>query len=270
MCGVGTGPEDLQTIRIPTTSPGETMARTVSWFRSARPLDAIGIGSFGPLDLHSGRLTNTPKAGWQDYDLAGAFRTALNVPVAFDTDVNAALLGEATWGAAREISNCIYLTVGTGIGGAALVRGHRLRGKTHPEMGHIRIPHDLSRDPFPGCCPFHGDCLEGLASGAAIESRWGRPPEALPPEHPAWELEAGYLACGLANFACVLSPERIILGGGVMQQQHLVERIRHELKPILAGYIELPDIAAPYLGDRAGVLGALLLAKEALAHELLA
>ena len=177
VCGVGTGPEDLVTTRIPTTSPEATVAAAVSWLReqSAGRLRAIGIGSFGPVDLNNGYITSTPKAGWRNFDLAGSVGRALGVPVRLDTDVNAAVLGEARWGAARDVSNCLYLTVGTGIGGGAIAGGEILHGLTHPEMGHIRIPHDTAVDPYPGVCPWHGDCLEGLASGPAIEGRWKSP-----------------------------------------------------------------------------------------------
>ena len=164
-------------------------------------------------------------------------------------------------GRREAISNCLYLTVGTGIGGGAIVGGKIVHGLTHPEMGHIRIPHDLAADPFPGVCPYHGDCLEGLASGPAIEARWGVPGRDLPADHPAWALEARYLAFGIANFVCTLSPERILIGGGVMRQTQLHEMIRRELERILSGYIgKLPGIVPPQLGEFSGVLGALELA----------
>jgi fructokinase len=262
VCGIGTGPEDLQTIQFPTTTPESTVAAAVSWLKqNAGPgLSAVGIGSFGPVDITRGYITNTPKAAWQNYDFAGAIRRALGVPVHFNSDVNAAILGEARWGAARDVPNCLYLTIGTGIGGGAISSGHLLHGASHPEMGHIRIPHDPSTDPFPGLCPFHGDCLEGLASGPAIEARWGKPASQLPADHPAWILEARYLACGIANFACTFSPQRVLLGGGVMQQSGLFDKIRQEAVRVLAGYIPVPEIQPPQLGQRAGVLGALALA----------
>jgi fructokinase len=184
------------------------------------------------------------------------------VPVRFDTDVNAAVLGEARWGAARDVLNCLYLTIGTGIGGGAIVGGQIVHGLTHPEMGHIRIPHDMADDPYAGACPYHGDCLEGLASGPAIEGRWKTPGRDLPPDHPAWALEAGYLALGIANFVCTLSPEKILMGGGVMRQTQLYEMLRGEVGRILAEYVEkLPEIGPPELGEFAGVLGALALAQ---------
>jgi fructokinase len=263
VCGIGTGPDDLVTTQIPTTSPDATVAAAVAWLReqSSGQLAAVGIGSFGPVDLHTGYITSTPKVEWRNYGLADAVRKALGVPVRFDTDVNAAVLGEARWGAARDVSNCLYLTIGTGIGGGAIAGGGILHGLTHPEMGHIRIPHDRATDPYPGVCPYHGDCLEGLASGPAIEGRWGSPGYDLPPGHPAWVLEARYLALGIANFICTLSPERILIGGGVMRQSQLYEMVREEVGRVLAGYVQtLPDIMPPELGEFAGVLGALALA----------
>jgi len=264
VCGIGTGPDDLVTTRIPTTSPEATVAEAVAWIaeKSGR-LSAVGIGSFGPVDLRSGYITSTPKAAWRNYDLAGAVGKGLGVPVRFDTDVNAAVLGEARWGAARGVSNCLYLTVGTGIGGGAIVGGQIVHGLTHPEMGHIRIPHDSIADPYGGGCPYHGDCLEGLASGPAIEARWGVPGGYLPRDHPAWVLEARYLALGIANLICTLSPERILIGGGVMRQSQLYEMVRSEVERILSRYVEkLPPIVTPGLGEFSGVLGALALAKQ--------
>jgi fructokinase len=278
ICGIGTGPEDLETTRIPTTSPHATIEAAVAFLRerAGGDLHAVGIASFGPVDLDPasatyGHITSTPKPGWQYSDLAGAVSKALNVPVGFDTDVNGAALGEARWGAAQGLADFMYLTVGTGIGGGALVHGRILHGLMHPEMGHIRVPHDAAADPYPGCCPYHGDCLEGLASGTAIEARWRKPAHELPPDHPAWTLEAHYLALALAAWVCTLSPRRIVLGGGVMQQPQLFPLIREELARLLSGYIrksELAEgldryVAPPQLGARAGVLGALVLAEQA-------
>jgi fructokinase len=277
VCGIGSGPEDLALSSIPTSSPSETLEHVVEFFRreAGRQLLAVGIGSFGPVDLNPGSptfgyITCTPKPGWQQFDLAGAVGRALGVLVAIDTDVNAAAIGESCWGAARGLSDFLYLTVGTGIGGGAVVNGEIVHGLMHPEMGHIRIPHDLTRDPYPGVCPYHRDCLEGLASGPAIEERWGKPGEELPPDHPAWALEAHYLALGLANLVCTLSPKRIVLGGGVMQQAQLFPLIRCELSDMLNRYILTPVLqegmesylVPPVLGNRSGVLGALALAKR--------
>ncbi len=200
LCAVGTGPNDLRAeTRIPTTIPAETIGRAVEFFQAqARlhgPLAGLGVASFGPVDLHEGSptwgyITSTPKPGWRNTDLVGPFKQALNLPVAFDTDVDGAALGEGRWGAAQGLDTFIYLTIGTGIGGGAFSRGQLVHGLIHPEMGHIHLPHDRQADPFAGVCPYHGDCFEGLASGPALEKRWGQSAETLPPDHPAWRLEA--------------------------------------------------------------------------------
>ncbi len=282
VCAVGTEPQDIRAeARFPTTTPHETIRKTLDFFREQQELagsrlTAIGIASFGPVDLNPasptfGYITSTPKAGWQNVDLVGTIRHELNVPVGFDTDVNGAALGEGLWGAARGLDTFIYLTIGTGIGGGGMVGGQIIHGLLHPEMGHIRIPHDPQSDPYEGSCPYHGDCLEGLASGPAIEARWGTRAENLPPDHPAWDLEAHYLALALTNFICVLSPQRIILGGGVMRQGHLFPRIQAGVQKLLRGYIRARPvlekigeyIVPPALGERAGVLGAIALARRA-------
>ena len=278
---VGCAPDDIRAeLRVPTTLAAATIDAVVQFFREQQathgPIAAIGIGSFGPLDLrpHSSRfgaITSTPKPGWADTDLAGPFRREFGVPVALDTDVNAAALGEWRYGAAQGIDTVVYLTVGTGIGGGGLVGGRPLHGLVHPEMGHVRVPHDLGADPFPGACPFHGDCLEGLASGPAMAARWGQPADTLPADHPGWALEAHYLALALHNVVCVLSPQRIVIGGGVMEQAHLLPRVRRELRTLLNGYIQAAAVldeleryvVAPALGRRSGVMGALALAEQA-------
>ncbi len=263
ICATGDHPANLETLSIPTTTPEETLSRVTEFF-AAKPISALGIASFGPADLRRasptwGYITSTPKPGWANTSVAQALAKRLNVPVAFDTDVNAAALAEAHWGAGLGLSDFLYLTVGTGIGGGAIVSGRILRGSHHPEMGHLPIPRDPT-DPFPGACPFHHDCLEGLASGPAMEKRWGTPAETLPADHPAWDLEARYLASGLASLTYSFSPEKIILGGGVAGSPGLLEKIRTALKARLAGYIPAPAISAPGLGPRSGILGALLLA----------
>jgi fructokinase len=277
VCGLGTGPEDLRLVSFPTFTPAITLNQVIEYFRkeAGSSLDAVGIGAFGPVDLRPesptfGYITSTPKVDWQQCDLAGSLQRALGVPIGFDTDVNAAAAGEARWGAGRGIPDFLYLTVGTGIGGGAMVNGEVIHGVLHPEMGHIRIPHDLNDDPFPGSCPYHQDCLEGLASGPAIEARWGKSAPQLAPDHPAWRLEARYLALGLATWVCTLSPERILLGGGVMQQKFLFPMIRTGLLSLLNNYIRVPAIlegmdsyvVPPQLGSRAGVLGAVVLAEH--------
>lgn len=281
VCATGTSPDDLRAeIRLPTTTPEETLSQTLDFFRqqhAREPLAAIGIGSFGPVDPDPasptfGRITTTPKPGWAGTDFVGAVRDGLGLPVGFDTDVNAAALGEHRWGAARGLSTFIYLTVGTGIGGGGMYEGQLLHGLMHPEMGHVPVRRDPARDPFEGACPFHGDCLEGLASGPAISQRWGRAAQDLEPHHPGWKLEAEYLAQGLASFIYVLSPRRLILGGGVMQQPHLFPLVRQELLRQLNDYVKVPAIVdhideyvvPPGLGGRAGIAGALALAERAL------
>jgi len=279
VCAVGTGPDDLRAeARFATTTPEATLAEVVRFLDAQRAkhgdLAAIGAGCFGPLDLDPasktfGHITSTPKQGWAGTDLGGVLGAALGVPVVVDTDVNAAAFGEWQWGAARGLDTFVYLTVGTGIGGGGMARGELLHGLVHPEMGHLRLPHDRSRDPFEGCCPFHGDCWEGLAAGPALEARWGKPPVNLPSGHPAWELEAEYLALGLANLVCTISPQRLILGGGIMQQEGLFPLVRKRLVQLLNGYIHSPQIlekidafvVPPALGARAGILGAIALAR---------
>ena len=284
LCAIGTGPEDVRAeVRVPTTTPAETLAAVVRFFRDAGAaqgaIAALGVGSFGPIDLRTGSptfgfITSTPKPGWAQTDVAGELRRALGVPVGFDTDVNAAALGEWRWGAAQGLESVLYLTVGTGIGGGALVRGEPVHGLVHPEMGHLRVPHDQAADPFPGACPFHNDCLEGLASGPAMAARWGQAAETLAPDHPGWALEARYLALALHNYVCTLSPQRIVVGGGVAAAAPLLPLVRRELRGLLNGYIrarEVQDeldryVVPPGLGGRSGVLGGLALAERTLAR----
>lgn len=276
LCAVGTGPDDLRAeTLIPTTTPSETISRVITFFRQhTEALKAIGIGSFGPVDLDPdsptyGHITTTPKEGWADTDLVGPIQQALDVAVRFDTDVNAAALGEQRWGAAQGLDTFIYLTVGTGIGGGGMANGRLMHGLVHPEMGHIRVPHDRDKDPFAGSCSYHDDCLEGLASGPALEQRWAQTPETLPADHPAWELEAWYLALGVVNFIYILSPQRVIIGGGVMKQAKLLPLVRDNVKKLLNNYILTPEITGniddyitlPDLGQKAGVLGAIALAQ---------
>lgn len=280
VCAVGTDAGELRSrTEFPTTSPGESVARVVEFLQNAaesEPLTAVGIGSFGPIDVRHespryGFITSTPKAGWQNTDLAGPVRQALKMPVAFDTDVNAAALGEHKWGAAQGLDTFVYVTVGTGIGGGAMIGGKLVHGLLHPEMGHMRIAHDRQADPFAGVCPYHGDCWEGLATGPAIEARWGSKGQDLPPGHAAWQLEAEYLALGVTNLICTLSPRKIIIGGGVMRQESLFPLVRRRTSELLNGYIQREEILGridqyivpPQLGESAGILGAIALAIEA-------
>ncbi len=275
VCAIGSGPDDVQeTVTFPTTHPEETIARAAEFFSGNGALAAVGIGSFGPIDIQRtsptwGRITTTPKPGWAGTEIVAALSAALDLPIAFDTDVNAAALGEHRWGAAVGLETFCYITVGTGIGGGGMANGHLMHGLLHPEFGHMRIPHDRDRDPFDGVCPYHGDCFEGLASGEAIRARWGSAGEENADEQ-IWHLEAEYLALGLVNVICAVSPERIVLGGGVMKQPQLLPLVRKQVSDMLGGYIRAPELAgdlgdylvAPALGDRAGVLGSLELARS--------
>lgn len=277
VCAVGTqNGEILVEERFPTTQPEETISRAVDFFkRQSHTLAAIGIASFGPVDLHRdspsyGYITSTPKPGWANTDFRGRVASGLQIPAAFDTDVNAAALGEFTFGAARGLSCFTYLTIGTGIGAGVILNGELVHGMIHPEMGHVFLPHNLELDPFPGSCPFHGDCFEGLASGPAMARRWGAPAETLPKDHPAWELEAGYIASALAGLIFTLSPQMIVLGGGVMEQAQLFPMVRLRVRQLLNGYIAAPQILEaidtyiipPKLGKHAGILGAIALASR--------
>jgi fructokinase len=280
VCAVGTGPDDLRAeVRIPTTTPEETIQQVIQFFRQQageEPLAAVGIASFGPLDLDPdsptfGHIIVTPKPGWAHTNWAKRVRQGLGTPVRLDTDVNAAALAEHRWGAGRGLDNFVYLTIGTGIGGGGMINGRLIHGLDHPEMGHMRIPHDRALDPFEGSCPYHGDCLEGLAAGPALEARWGQPGAMLGEDHPAWPLEADYLAFGLVNLTCILLPQRIIMGGGIMQQPQLFPLVRRRVQELLNGYLQAPMIldrideyiVPPGLGHRAGVLGAIVLAERA-------
>jgi fructokinase len=278
VCAVGMGPEDLKAqARFPTTTPKETLGQCIDFFRTQPKLDAIGVGCFGPIELHReshsyGRVTVTPKAGWGNAEIVRPLEEAFGVPVGFDTDVNGAVLGEARWGAAQGLDTAIYITVGTGIGGGALVAGRLAHGLVHPEMGHLLIPREADDPDFKGVCPFHGArCWEGLASGPAMEHRWGQRAETLPADHRAWDLEARYIASALTSLVLVLSPERLILGGGVMQVDALFPLVRKYLMRSLAGYVQADllirgidqYVVPPLLGQRSGIVGALALAEQA-------
>jgi fructokinase len=278
VCALGRGPDAIvaQTT-LPTTTPDETLAQVIAFFRAqAEQPAALGVASFGPLGVDPasadyGRILATPKLRWAGFDLRGALAAALNLPVAIDTDVNGAALGEWTWGAARGLATFSYVTVGTGIGAGGMANGALLHGRGHPEFGHSLIPHDRASDPFAGNCPFHGDCLEGLASGPAIAARWGVPAHELPDDHAAWAIEARNLAAGLLNLLYTSAPQRIVLGGGVLHRAALLPLVCRYLRELDGGYTanlaqtgaleEL--IVPPALGDRAGVLGAIALAEGA-------
>ena len=277
VCAVGTGPDDLsEMVRFPTTTPEETIGKAIAYFKDQpHALKGIGIASFGPIDPNPasetfGHITSTPKLLWQHTDLVGPIKEAFDVPVGFDTDVNGAALSEVRWGAAQDVDSSVYFTVGTGIGGGAVVNGKTINGLLHPEMGHMRVPR-AEGDDFEGICPFHEDCLEGMATGPALKARWGAPAETLPKDHVAWDFEAHYLAMAVVNTILVLSPERIIMGGGVMEQEQLFPKIRTRVQKALNGYVDSDVITKnidsyivpPGLGNRAGVLGAILLGELA-------
>ncbi|MGH3790377.1 MAG: ROK family protein [Pseudonocardiaceae bacterium] len=279
-CLVGSDPDNIVAqIRISTGEPTETLAQIIAFFQrevaSGGPLAAIGIASFGPLELRRshpryGFITTSPKPGWSDVNLVGPVRSALGVPVGFDTDVNAAALGEGRWGAARGLDTFGYLTVGTGIGAGAVVRGQVSHGLGHPEMGHLSVPRQPGDD-FDGACPFHTDCLEGMASGVAIAARWGHPAEQLDGDElrAAVALEAAYLAAGLRAIVYSIAPQRIVIGGGVAGLPGLFPLVRASFTETLAGYPGLPEhtaedfIVPAALGPLAGPAGALVLADHA-------
>jgi len=279
VCAVGSAPDDIEAeVTFPTTTPDETIARTILFFKKFQHrIGAIGVGSFGPVDIDRssktfGYITNTPKPGWAQTPIIGQLGRTLDVPIVFDTDANAAALGEATWGSGKGLQIFVFLTIGTGIGGGVVISGKPLHGMLHPEIGHLRLPHDWKADPFPGVCSYHGDCFEGLASGPALLKRWGVAGESLPPDHQAWSLEAHYVGLALVNLILTLSPQTITLGGGIMQRNTLFQSIRRNVKELLNGYVKSRQleetieeyVVPPKLGQNAGVLGAIALARKAL------
>lgn len=266
--------------RFPTTDAPATLRTACEFLRDAsaglRPLSAIGVASFGPLDLRRGSRTygcidKTPKPGWSGTDFVGALTREFSCPIGFDTDVNAAALAEHRWGAARDVDSMVYVTVGTGIGAGIIDHGAPIHGLMHPEIGHIHPRRHALDQSFTGVCPFHGDCLEGLASGPAIVARSGCELGELGPTHPQWEMEADYLGQLCAQLVLTVSPQRIVLGGGVMNQTGLLAPIRRRLLHWLGGYVDRPEIldaaddyvVSPSLQAQSGVLGAVLLAMDA-------
>jgi fructokinase len=277
LCMIASGPEDIRAaVRFPTTDPEGTLEESLAFFRQqARlyPISALGIASFGPLDLDQksptyGYITTTPKSSWANTDIISRLKSDLQVPAFLDTDVNAAALAEYIWGGGYKYDPLLYITIGTGIGGGCIVQGKPIHGLIHPEMGHLMIPHDWKRDPFQGICPYHRDCFEGLASGSAMQARWGEPPEKLPDDHTAWDLEAHYIALALVNYIFSFSPLRIVLGGGVMGNTRLYPLIRNKVQELLAGYLNSPIIQnqidkfiiSAELKEQSGILGAIALA----------
>jgi fructokinase len=264
----------LERISIPTLAPENTMPAIIEFFKS-KNISALGIGCFGPVDLDKksptyGHITTTPKLAWKNYDIVGVCEKELGVPVGFDTDVNGSALGEATWGCTKDLDNSIYITVGTGIGVGVIIDHKPYHGMLHPEGGHIFLARH-PQDPMErGVCPYHELCLEGLASGPSIQARWGKPGFELADRKEVWELEAYYLGQAIVNYIMVLSPERIILGGGVSHQEQLLPLVRAEVKRQLAGYIkgkgieDLDSYIVPIsLNDNQGAMGCIKLAVEA-------
>lgn len=271
VCAIGNEKgEILDRISLPTLTPEETMPAMIEYFKD-KNIQALGIGCFGPIDPDKqsptfGYITTTPKLAWTNYNIVGEFKKALDVPVGFDTDVNGSCLGEATWGITKDVDSSIYITIGTGVGVGIMINRQLLHGMMHPEAGHILLEKH-PEDTYEGKCPFHPNCLEGLAAGPAIEGRWGKKAYELADNSKVWEMEAYYIAQGLVSYILTVSPQRIILGGGVMHQEQLFPLIRAEVKRLLNGYIktkELEDmdtyIVPCSLNDNQGIMGALKLA----------
>ncbi|ANY67460.1 fructokinase [Paenibacillus sp. BIHB 4019] len=276
VCGVGNEHGVIEDrVSFPTEKPEITMANVIDYFKD-KQVEAIGVGTFGPINIDKsspqyGFVTTTPKPGWGNFDFLGALKEHYNVPYGWDTDVNAAAYGEAVWGAAKGLDSCIYYTIGTGVGVGVYSEGKLVHGLVHPEGGHI-LTRRHPEDTYDGFCPYHGDCLEGVAAGPAIEKRWGVKAVELPPEHKAWEMEAFYIAQAVAGSILLLSPRKIILGGGVMHQSQLFPLIHAEVKRALNGYVQAAEIlnnienyiVSPGLGDNAGLCGSLALGLDAL------
>jgi len=272
VCAVGEKDGSIrERVEIPTTVPSETIVKVVEFFKRFE-IDAIGIGSFGPIDVNQdsstyGYITSTPKEGWRDFPFVQTMKEFFDVPIGFNTDVNAAALAEVRLGAAKGLESCLYITVGTGIGAGAVVQGRLLQGLSHPEMGHILVNRHPS-DFYQGKCPYHQVCLEGLAAGPAIEERWGEKGIDLVGRAEVWDLEGYYLAQALMSYILILSPQKIVMGGGVMHQEPVFSSIYKYLPEFMNQYVSLPDlkdyIVTPGLGDNAGITGAILLGQIAL------
>ncbi len=247
VCAIGNeNGEIFERVSIPTESPDVTMPKLIAYFAD-KEIEALGIGCFGPIDLNRnsetyGCITTTPKLAWKNYNIVKAFQDALRVPVGFDTDVNGSALGEATWGITKGLQNSMYITIGTGVGTGIITNGGLLHGMLHPEGGHLLLSRH-PKDSFEGTCPYHKNCLEGLAAGPAIEARWGEKGTQLADRKEVWELEAYYIAQALVDYIMVISPQRIVIGGGVMHQEHLMPLIREEVKRQLAGYIDTKELS---------------------------
>lgn len=273
VCAIGNAElEVLERVSFPTTIPEETMPQVVEFFKKYEAdLKGLGVGSFGPIDIHPdsptyGFITSTPKLAWTNYDFVGELKKYFTVPIAWTTDVNAAAYGEYVAGKGKGCHSAVYYTIGTGVGGGAIQDGRFVEGFSHPEMGHVLVKHHPDDD-FAGVCPFHGDCLEGMAAGPAIEKRLGIKGQDLPVDHPYWEIEAYYIAQCAYNTTLMLSPEVIIFGGGVMKQRHMLKKVREAFDKMVNGYVKTPDldkyIVTPALEDNAATVGCFALAKEA-------
>lgn len=274
VCGIGTK-EGVILYResFPTTSPEETMKNIIDFF-SKYDIKALGIGAFGPVDVNKnsktyGRILDTPKTLWKNYDILGTLKDALNIPVEIDTDVNGSCLGELTYGSGKGLKSLVYITVGTGIGIGVAVEGNLVHGMLHPEGGHIYVP-IAENDDFAGVCPYHGRCLEGMASGVSIEKRWNQKAYDLKDIAEVWEMEAHYLSYGIVNYILTYSPEKIILGGGVIKQEQLLPLIREKVQTLLNGYINVPliqdienYIVISNMNDNQGLLGCIALGLKA-------
>ena len=242
ICAVGTGPNGVdEELRFHTGDPGETLSRVIAFFKDY-PIEALGVGMFGPLDLLEGATLKTPKPGWDNVPIRAQLAHGLEVPIGLDTDVNAAAVGEQRYGAAQNADPCLYVTVGTGVGGGVVIGGRPLHGLLHPELGHVSVPvltlADGAPDPFMGSCPFHGRCLEGLVSGPAIAARVGQPAESLDDDDPVWDLVGRYLGLGLLPAVLLLSPQRVVVGGGVGRRPGLLPIVRESLQAALSGYLQ--------------------------------
>ena len=276
VCAIGNEKlEILERVSYPTTTPAETMALVIEFFNQYKEeLVSIGIGSFGPIDIRPtsetyGFITSTPKLAWQNYNFLGAVKEAFDVPMAWTTDVNAAAYGEYAYGQGKDLSSVVYYTIGTGVGAGAIQNGQFIEGFSHPEMGHVLVvPHE--DDDFAGSCPFHGNCLEGMAAGPAIEKRTGRKGQDIPEDDAFWAIEAEYIAQCAYNTTLMFAPEVIIFGGGVMKQRHMMDKVHAAFERLMKGYVATPPLAqyivTPALEDNAGTIGCLALAQKAKAE----
>lgn len=270
VCAIGNEKNEIiERVSFPTTTPEETL-RSVFNFFDQYSLASIGIGSFGPIDINEssdkyGYILSTPKIPWKNFNFLGAMKERYSIPIGWTTDVNAAALGESKFGAAKGLKNTMYITIGTGIGAGAIVNGELLAGIGHPEMGHLLVrPHD--KDGYEGFCPYHGNCLEGMAAGPSINGRLGRAGKDVDVDHEVWEFMSYYIGQALVAYTVILRPERIVLGGGVMNAPGMLEKVKKQFSSLLANYVPIPELdnylVKPGLGDNAGITGSIILANE--------